>query len=149
MKPPRWGLHKTKSIKELLTRSDIRKSQIPIPVTVGHYRCGSCSCCAQAWSSKEIYLPFKNFYKRLDFFSSCSMRMCAYLIICKCSLCYKGSIHRKLKTRIIECKSRIRKAVPDASMVEHFLEQKHSTDDFKFVVLEVVTLTFNKGGRHQ
>lgn len=144
-KPPRWELRKTKCIKDVLTRSDIRECQQPIPVTVGHHKCGYCSCCAQSWETKEIHLPSINFHKRLEFFSSCSTRMCVYLIICKCNYCYVGSTRRRLKVRITEHKSRIRNAIPDAPMVQHFLDRRHSPEDFKFVVLEIVSLTADKG----
>lgn len=72
--------------------------------------------------------------------------MCVYLVIRQCNLCYMGSTRRKLKTRVIEHKSRIRNRVPDVPMVQHFLEFKYRADDFRFMVLEIVTQPLDKGG---
>lgn len=47
---------------------------------------------------------------------------------------------------MIEHKSRIRNGVPDTPMVQHFIENKHNTEDFKFIVLEIVTLYQDQGG---
>lgn len=69
--PPRWGLQKTKSFKDILIKSDMRDVQLPTPTVTGHHRCGSCICRSQAWNTKETDLPSKKFYKRLDFFSFC------------------------------------------------------------------------------
>lgn len=138
--PPRWGLRRTKTLKDILVRSDIREHHQRIPVTVGH------RCCAQAWETREITLPAKGFKKPLNFFSSCSPRMCVYLVVCKCEMRYVGSTRRRLKVRIMEHKSRIRNTVLDAPMVQHFLDAGHSPEDFKFAVLEMVTSTPDKGG---
>lgn len=100
--PPRWGLRKTKPSKDILIKSDMRNTLLPTPVVMGYHHCGSCSCCAQAWNTKEIDLPSKNFYKRLDFFLSCSTKMCVYLVMCSCDLCYVGSTRSKLRICMTE-----------------------------------------------
>lgn len=84
--PPRWGLRRTKTMKDILVRSDIREHQQRIPVVLGHHRCGFCSCCAQVWETREIALPSKGFHTSLNFFSLCSTRMCVYLVVCKCEV---------------------------------------------------------------
>lgn len=144
--PPRWGLRRTKTLKDVLVSSDIRVCQERVPATVGHHRCGFCSCCAQAWETKEIVIQSKNFRKPLNFFSSCSTKMCIYLVMYICGLCYVGSTRSRLKVRITEHKSRIRNKTADAPMVQHFVSTGHHPGDFKFAVLEIVTAIPDKGG---
>lgn len=117
VKLPRFGLRKTKSIKDLVMRSDVRKIQICKPIITGHYKSGNCGCCAQAWEIKMIVLPSINFEKQLDFYSSCNTKMCVYLLECECGLCYIGYTQCKLKVRVMEHRSRIRNKVTEAPMV--------------------------------
>lgn len=55
-----------------------------------------------------------------------------------CGLKYVGSTCRKLHTRILEHKSRIRNAVKEVPLMKHFLELKHGPEDFNFFVLEEI-----------
>lgn len=72
--------------------------------------------------------------------------MCVYLVMCSCDLCYVGSTRSKLRICMTELKSKIRNAVTDAPMVQHFLDQRHSPESFKLVVWEIVTPIADKGG---
>lgn len=75
--PPRIGLRRTKSIRNLVMRSDIREEKKTQPVTKGHFRCGNCSCCPQAWETKVISLLSVGFEKHLDF--QCVTHVCVYI----------------------------------------------------------------------
>lgn len=44
---PRLGLRKTNSVKDIVTKSDIRPRKQTNFVTVGHFKCGACSSCKQ------------------------------------------------------------------------------------------------------
>lgn len=74
----RIGLWKTKSIKDIVTKSDIGAIQFNQPITTGHFWCGQCSCCHQAWIASDIALPSVNFVKHLIFFHHVTHR-CVYI----------------------------------------------------------------------
>lgn len=100
--PPRIGLRKMPSIKDIVTRSNIReKIGLRYPAK-GHFKCGACSCCEQAWEKKVIDLPSVGFKMELEFFSN--TRICIYMVQCFCGMCYIRSTRRKLKVRMIEHK---------------------------------------------
>lgn len=46
----------------------------------------------------------------------------------------------------MEHRSRIKNRVMEAPMVQHFISTSHSPDSFKFIVLEVIIQTPDKGG---
>lgn len=60
---------KMKSIKDYVTRSDIREKQVTHNIVKGNFKCGGCSSCHQAWVTKRIELPSANFTKEIEFFS--------------------------------------------------------------------------------
>lgn len=72
--------------------------------------------------------------------------MCIYLLQCDCGLCYVGPTRQELKIRIIEHRSRIRNAVLDAPIVQHFVEKQHDSESFTFIVLEIIVQAEDKGG---
>lgn len=143
---PRIGLHKILSIKNFVTRSDMRERNRIQSVITGHHKCGGCSCCHQAWLTKQIEIPSENLSWEIDFYSSCNTKMCIYVLKCVCGKFYVGSTRRKLKLRIIEHRSRIRNNVLEASLVQHFSEAGHAHDAFQFAVLEIITSNIDENG---
>lgn len=130
----------------MVSKSDIRRIPEKRFVTTGHFKCGSCSCCSQAWETRLLHLPSVNFKMDINFYSTCNTKMCVYLVQCFCGMNYIGSTRRKLKVRMCEHRSRIKNKVPDAPMVQHFEDKNHNPEDFKSLVLEKVSLYREQGG---
>ena len=60
-----------------------------------------------------------------------------YCIQCPCKLTYIGQTVQPVKTRILQHKSRIRCKIQGAPLVNHFLMNQHTENDFEWSVIFV------------
>ncbi len=70
-----------------------------------------------------------------------------YMLPCPCGLSYVGKTTRKLKQRISEHKSAIRRNDPDYPVAVHFNEHKHDVSSLRFYGVERVAKPHH-GGDH-
>ena len=70
--------------------------------------------------------------------STCDSMNVIYLIKCPCGLAYIGQTSRKLKVRISEHKSNIRRNVLTSTLAKHWNASGHSIPQFRFQILEVL-----------
>nr|XP_028578457.1 uncharacterized protein LOC114593837 [Podarcis muralis] len=132
-KPPIIGLKRTKSLRNYLVKSD--QLTYPEASTKGHYKCGSCNVCKYALQVKEFTNIQTGFKFQIEHFSNCNTKNSVYAWMCPCHKIYIGKSTRPIKLRINEHRSRIRNRVLEAPMVEHYIQQKHTEDDFVFFII--------------
>ncbi|XP_077783916.1 uncharacterized protein LOC144327564 [Podarcis muralis] len=133
---PLIDLRRTKSIKNILVHTEmIFTHSIVNTSPTDHYKCGRCSSCPFSLQIKEIYDENSNFRFTIRQFSTCQTEDVVYLIRCPCNLLYIGSTTRAVGVRTGEHHSRIRNAVMEAPLVEHFITHHHSETDLLFTVL--------------
>lgn len=97
------GLHKTKSLKDILVKSKIQEEDDSSTLTVfGHHRCAGCSVCHLTMQVSQVEFQDLGFTHYIRGFSTRNTRMCVYLFICECQKRYIGSTHHKIKVRIQE-----------------------------------------------
>ena len=131
--PPMFGLNKTKSLRNYLVKSDLLT--YPEETTKGHYKCGSCGVCKYALQVKEFVDVQSGFKFQIEHFSNCNTKNSVYAWMCPCKKIYIGKSTRPIKLRINEHRSRIRNKVLEAPLVEHYIRQKHTEDDFVFFII--------------
>lgn len=144
--PPIIGLRRTQGIRNILIRTGIQHTH---PVTyrpTGHYPCGKCTSCPQAWRTSKLDFQDKKIGKTLGEFTNCSTKWSIYLLECPCGLHYVGSSRHALKTRLSEHRSRIKNNIMEAPLVAHFYQYS----DFRTVIIETIhTEAFNKVDRYR
>ena len=137
---PLIGLRRSKSIRNLITHTECKSEDVETSgLMCGHFKCHNCVICKFAWVTKHVSLPENDFELKLTKFSNCNTKNCIYLWICTCGKKYVGKSTRPIKIRIGEHRSRIRNRNLEAPLTAHYVEMGHSPEDFKFVVLEVVS----------
>lgn len=141
LKKPIFAMRKNTSIGQQLIRAD---SFIPKPKSdliakwklkpvCGHHKCGNCVSCP---STIEGNLFDHNAIKwKHDMFTTCKTKNVVYAVVCPCNRVYIGKTCQAVNVRITQHRSRIKKKVVSAPMVEHFIEKNHDANDFKWTVL--------------
>ena len=85
---------------------------------------------------------------------TCASTHIIYMLRCPCGLAYIGKTTRKLKTRISEHKSSIRRNDREYPVAVHFNDMKHDIASLLFVGIEAVSLVYSwyrappRGGNH-
>lgn len=108
---------------------------------VSGHRCGHCSICFMNEETKFVDFTDLGIRHVVCQFSNCRMKMCVYILMCKCKLRYVGSTHCQLGVRLKEHRSRIKHSVMEASLTQHCLGNGHEFNGFRCVVLEVLSMS--------
>lgn len=133
---PRVGLRTTRSLRNILVRSDsksVHQEESTLPS--GHHKCGTCNICSMTKETKVLSFPDINFEHRLMDFSNFNTASVVYMLEYACSVRYIGSTVHRLKVHIQDHVSRIRNATLEAPLVQHFTQQQHNCTAFIVVVL--------------
>lgn len=141
---PLFATRKNQSIGQHIIRADVTmpKPQSDLraawnlkPIQ-GHKKCGTCIRCQTTVEGTE-FTHNKIKWKHLDF-TNCKTKNTVYGIICSCQKLYIGKTTQQINVRITQHRSRIKRQVPNAPMVEHFTSNAHNETYFKWTVLAVV-----------
>lgn len=99
---------------------------------MGHYKCRGCAPFKYALELKEFTHPKGLGTFCLSRFLNCLTENPVYNILRACKHVYVGSSKGAIKTRK-HC-SRKNNKVPEASLTEHFLSNKHPVKDLRFLL---------------
>lgn len=141
---PLFAMKKNRSIGQQIikaelphksVKSDLRTKWGLQPIE-GHRKCGSCVACNT--TIEGIEFTHNTFTHKHREFTNCKSRNLIYGIVCPCQKLYIGKTTQQVNTRITQHRSRLKRRVQNAPMVEHFLEKGHGDTEFRWTVLEVV-----------
>ena len=117
------------------------------PIPNGNYPCGHCAQCNNTNKASNFYHPLTGKSFPIKSIITCASTHVIYMLRCPCGLAYIGKTTRKLKTRISEHKSSIRRNDRDYPVAVHFNDMTHDISSLRFVGMEVVSLP-PRGGNH-
>ena len=86
---------------------------------------------------------------KLTSLTTCSSSEVIYCLICPCNKYYVGQTSRKLRLRLNEHRSNIKRADINSPVARHFAELNHKTSDLKCIALEQVRLNRRGGNIEQ
>lgn len=121
------------------TVKDDLRSKWGLKPTEGHRKCGNCVTCNTTIEGSE-FVHGRTTHKHHEF-TNCKSRNVVYGIVCPCQKLYIGKTTQQINARITQHRSRLKKKVQNAPMVEHFIEKGHGDTEFKWTVLELVKPT--------
>lgn len=84
------------------------------------------------------------YWRHLEF-TNCKSQNVIYALVCTCPKIYVGKTNQQVNQRITQHRSRIKKKVVTAPVVQHFVEKGHTERDFKWTVLHMVDTSKNVG----
>ena len=103
------------------------------PLPNGNYRCGNCAQCNNACKSAYFCHPLTGKKYPIKSVITCASTHVVYMIRCPCGFAYVGKTSRKLKQRISEHKSAIRRKDENYSVSVHFNKMRHDVASSAFV----------------
>nr|XP_033806226.1 uncharacterized protein LOC117363075 [Geotrypetes seraphini] len=131
---PRFAFSKPLNLKQQLTHSQFLSSAASNYISGQHLPCGHCKYCQFSVTIQQMSLPSRRKYTQHA--TNCESHHIIYAISCPCQLIYVGNTTRSLKYRIGEHMSRIRTAVQEAPLVQHWQMTHHAITDLRFTVLD-------------
>lgn len=138
---PLFAFRRNKNLENSWVKSVLPGSKVLVqrsitgsnPICATH-KCGNCHACDFAMVSPELEWGKKKFlFKEM---TNCRTANVVYLILCPCKKGYFGETSREFRVRFSEHKSAIRNKWLGAPMVTHWLDQQHSVQDPKWMILE-------------
>lgn len=145
--PPLYVNKKGKSLRDRLVRAsfNLKGGSSPAqtrlrPLPNGNYRCGNCAQCNNTFKTSHFSHPHTGKKFPINSVITCSSTHVIYMIRCPCGLAYVGKTTRKLKQRISEHKSSIRRNDPNYPIAIHFNNNHHDISSLRFCGIEQVTL---------
>lgn len=150
--PPLFVNKRGRNLRDQLVRANTRRparaSQTLLrPLPNGNYRCGSCAQCNNTTKTDHFLHPRTGQKFKIKNVITCASTHVIYMLRCPCGLAYVGKTTRKLKLRISEHKSSIRRNDRDYPVAVHFNDQKHDISSLRFTGIELVPLP-PRGGDH-
>lgn len=144
--PPLFVNKRGKNIKDFLVRatfdSSLVKDRQPRfrPLPNGNYRCGNCAQCNNTWKTDHFSHPHTGKKFSIKSVITCASTHVVYMLRCPCGLAYVGKTTRKLKQRISEHKSTIRRNDRDYPVAVHFNDKHHDIASLRFCGIEQLSL---------
>ena len=152
--PPLFVNKRGRNIRDSLVKanfSSIKPAQptqtLLSPIPNGNYPCGHCAQCNNTNKAKVFNHPLTGKPFPIKNVITCASTHVIYMLRCPCGLAYIGKTTRKLKTRISEHKSSIRRNDRDYPVAVHFNDMKHDISTLRFVGMEWVPPP-PRGGNH-
>lgn len=141
---PLFAMRKNQSIGQQIIRADVTtlkpksdlRSVWNLKPIQGHRKCGTCVACQTTVEGTE-FVHNKIKWSHLEF-TNCKTQNTVYGIICSCQKLYIGKTTQQINVRITQHRSRIKRKVQNAPMVEHFSSSAHEDTNFKWTVLAVI-----------
>lgn len=134
-----FAFRKDKSIANHIVRAALPKAKtmtvrdyVGLPPIKGHHKCGTCLCCESTLEG-ELFTHNDINWKH-ELFSNCKSKNVIYGILCPCEKLYIGKTNQEIHHRISQHKSRIRKNVQTASLVNHWHTYAHLEKDLLWTV---------------
>lgn len=106
-----------------------------LPPVRGHHPCGNCSVCPLTSKTLEVDIGTSRPWQ-LKHHTNCNSEKVIYQITCPCGLRYIGMTARKIKLRVQEHMSTMRRRKQATRLTTHFLDKRHSPDELRWLVLE-------------
>ena len=150
---PLFVFKRGRNLKDMLVHAD--QKQVPLqasqtllaPLPSGNYRCGNCAQCNNTFKTDHFCHPHSSKVYPIKSVITCNSTHVVYMIRCVCSMVYVGKTTRKLKQRISEHKSSIRRNDRDYPVAVHFNDHKHDISSLRFCGIEKVDPP-PRGGDH-
>lgn len=144
---PLFAMRKNKSIGQHIIKAELPKSAIKndlrsqwgLKPIDGHKKCGNCAACSTTIEGSD-FAHNEVKCKHLDF-TNCKSKNTIYAIVCPCKKLYIGKTTQQVNTCITQHRSRIKKKVQNAPMVEHYSEKGHVESDMRWTVLATIKPT--------
>ena len=156
--PPRFCFKRGRNIKDSVVSSIYRSPnndsnwlRKECRQLYGSYRCGKCTHCSNAISSKVFHHPHTGQEYKVRGLIDCETTGgTIYILKCPCSMVYVGQTKRCLKLRIAEHKAAIRNGNMDYAIARHYKERGHgSASTLRFMGIEKVTPPVRGGDMHK
>lgn len=150
--PPLFVNRRGKNLRDQLVHADFkptatRGQTLLSPLPNGNYRCGNCAQCNNTTKTKSFQHPHTGKSISIKSIITCASTHVVYLLKCPCGLAYVGKTTRKLKQRISEHKSSIRRNDRDYPVAVHFNDAQHDVCTLRFCGIEQVPPP-PRGGDH-
>ena len=151
--PPLFCHYRSRNIKDSLVRADTYDPPAAtgrLTDMTGFFPCRSCAACKDACKRTDTFTSHTT-GKQYDIrqFTTCSSSQVIYLLACPCNLQYIGKTSRKVKTRIIEHQSAIRRGDEKSSVARHFRDAGHSVSSLTFCVIQQINTPRRRGNVEQ
>lgn len=150
--PPLFVNKRGKNLRDFLVRADFTPEPTPsqtllCPLPNGNYRCGNCAQCNNTVKIDHFVHPHTGKKYPIKSVITCASTHVIYILRCPCGLVYVGKTTRKLKQRISEHKSSIRRNDRDYPVAIHFNDNHHDVCSLRFYGIEYVPPP-PRGGDH-
>ena len=145
--PPLFVFKRDRNLKDSLVKAyftdhkpaqSIQTRLCPLPT--GNYRCGHCAQCNNTTKAAHFRHPHTGKKYPIKSVITCDSTHVVYMIQCPCGLAYIGKTTRKLKQRISEHKSSIRRNDREYPVAIHFNDAKHDISSFRFMGIEQIQM---------
>ena len=141
--PPLFVYRRGPNLRNKLVRANIKPSPKQtrlFPLKNGNYPCGHCAQCCNAIKSNVFRHLTSGRIFRVRGFITCSTENVIYTLRCECNKIYVGKTTRKLKQRISEHKSSIRRNDINYPVARHFNECSHPISSLRFQGIEHIEM---------
>ncbi|KAL1022988.1 hypothetical protein UPYG_G00035090, partial [Umbra pygmaea] len=123
-------LTRTQNVRDYIVRADTYipcvNSHGRLDEVTGFYPCHTCAACRDCCKKMRSFTSSStNKEYTIRQFLTCNSCNVVYLITCPCKKQYVGKTTRKIKTRMIEHKSAIRRNDPKSPIARPFAEAGH------------------------
>ena len=144
--PPRFTHKRATSLRDRFVKADTYSR--PDPVITGNFPCRSCTSCSHMVKTNNFHDSHTGKNYKIKSLITCNSSNLIYLLFCPCKKYYVGQTSRKLKIRLTEHRSNIKRADVNSPVARHFNEMNHKISDLKCIGLEIVQLN-RHGGNHK
>ncbi len=142
--PPLFVNKKGRNLRDHLVRANFdvnvgssRVTQTLLqPLPSGNYRCGNCAQCNNTYKTNQFSHPHTGKKFSINSVITCASTHVIYMIRCPCGLAYIWKTTRKLKQRISEHKSSVRRNDPNYPVAIHFNNAHHDISSLRFCGIE-------------
>ena len=145
--PPLFVSKRDRNLRDNLVNADFAQSEPAqsiqtrlCPLPKGNYRCGHCAQCNNTTKTTHFRHPHTGKKFPIKNIITCDSTNVIYMITCPCGLAYVGKTTRKLKQRISEHKSSIRRNDREYPVAVHFNDAKHNISSFRFQGIEQIQM---------
>ena len=145
--PPLFTFKRATSLRDRLVKADMHINK-PKPIILGNFPCRSCTSCANMKRTDIFHNSHTDKEYRIKSLITCNTSHVIYLLFCPCNKQYIGQTSRKLKIRLNEHRSSIKRADITSPVARHFSDLGHKVDDLKCIGIEKVWLN-RRGGNHE
>lgn len=152
--PPLVGFKRDRNLRDHLVHAHFTNRNpesvvqtLLSPLPNGNYRCGNCAQCNNTSKTTHFSHPHTGKQFPIKNVITCSSTHVIYMLRCPCGLSYVGKTTRKLKQRISEHKSTIRRNDRDYPVAIHFNDRKHDISSLRFYGIEQVRMPPRGGDR--